>query len=118
MKTLVTAIAAAAMTLCAGSASAQLLDKKAISLGEAKKILAGAEAEAMKNNWTMACAVVDDGGYLIGFSRIDGTQVASTEIAVRKAKSAVMFKRPTKVFEDRMAAGPAGSNLPTLHPAV
>jgi glc operon protein GlcG len=117
MKTLAITLAAA-MTLFAGSASAQLMDKKAISLAEAKKILAGAEAEAVKNNWTMACGVVDDSASLVAYSRIDGTQIASTEIAIRKAKSAMMFKRPTKVFEERMAAGPAGSNLPTLHPAV
>src|SRR4051812_15440661 len=120
MKTILTGVAAAIVALAAfgGSASAQMLDKKALSLAEAKKILAAAEAEAVKNNWTMACAVLDDGATLVAFSRIDGTQIASTEIAIRKAKSAVMFKRPTKVFEERMAGGAAGSNLPTLHPAV
>jgi uncharacterized protein GlcG (DUF336 family) len=120
MKTILTGLAAAVFALAAfgGTASAQMLDKKALSLAEAKKILVAAEAEAMKNNWTMACAVLDDGGTMVAFSRIDGTQIASTEIAVRKAKSAVMFKRPTKAFEDRMAAGAAGSNLVTLHPAV
>jgi glc operon protein GlcG len=120
MKTLLTSLAAAvfAVTAFTGSASAQMLDKKALSLAEAKKILAAAEAEAVKNNWSMACAVLDDGGTMVAFSRLDGTQIASTEIAVRKAKSAVMFKRPTKVFEERMAGGAAGSNLPTLHPAV
>jgi glc operon protein GlcG len=117
MKTILTGLAAATLALTfAGSASAQLMDKKALSLAESKKILAAAEAEAVKNNWTMACAVVDDAAAMVAYSRIDGTQIASTEIAVRKAKSAMMFKRPTKVFEERMAAGPAGSNLPTLHP--
>src|SRR3954465_13567654 len=104
MKTLAITMAAA-MALVAGSASAQLLDKKALSLAEAKKILAGAEAEAVKNNWTMACAVVADGATPVAFSRIDGTQIARTRIAIRKAKSAVMFKRPTKAFEERMAGG-------------
>ncbi len=118
MKALLATAAAAAVMLAAGSASAQLLDRKAISLAEAKKILAGAEAEATKNNWTMACAVVDDGGYMIAYSRIDGTQAASTEIAVRKAKTAATFKRPTKAFEERMQAGPQGSNLATLHPGL
>jgi uncharacterized protein GlcG (DUF336 family) len=120
MKTLLTGLAAAALavTAFAGSASAQMMDKKVLSLAEAKKILAGAEAEATKNKWAMACAVLDDGATMVAYSRLDGTQIASTEIAVRKAKSAVMFKRPTKAFEERMASGPAGSNLPTLHPAV
>jgi uncharacterized protein GlcG (DUF336 family) len=120
MKTLLTGLAAVAFTVTAfaGPTSAQMMDKKALSLGEARKILAAAEAEAMKNNWTMACAVVDDGAAMVAYIRIDGTQIASTEISVRKAKTAMMFKRPTKVFEERMAAGPTGSNLSTLHPQL
>ena len=87
------------------SASAQLADKKALTLEAARKMAAGAEAEALKNNWRMVIAVVDDGGHLIYLQRTDETQAGSVDIAIQKAKSSVMFKRPTKVFEDAVAGG-------------
>jgi glc operon protein GlcG len=116
MKALTTGLIAGVTLLAASGAQAQLLETKSMSLAEAKKVSAAAEAEALKNNWRMACAVLDKGGAMVHYFRIDGTQIASTEIAVRKAKTAVMFNRPTKSFEDRMAQG--ANNLPTLHPAL
>jgi glc operon protein GlcG len=98
-------VGACAYAALVGGASAQILDQKAISLGEAKKIVAAAAEEAKKNNWTMAIAVVDMAGTLIYFERIDETQVASAQIAIDKAVSAARFKRPTKVFEDAVAGG-------------
>jgi len=89
----------------AATASAQLTDKKALTLVAAKKMAAAAEAEAVKNNWRMVIAVVDDGGYLIYLQRTDETQAGSVDVAVQKAKSAAMFRRPTKVFEDAVAGG-------------
>ena len=91
--------------IAAPPAAAQLVDKKGVSLAAAKKMAAAAEAEAAKNNWTMVTAVVDEGGHLIYLSRMDGTQVGSVEIAIQKARSAALFKRPTKVFEDAVAGG-------------
>ena len=76
-----------------------------IALEVARKVAAGAAAEAKKNNFTMAIAIVDNGGTLTYFEKIDGTQLGSVDIAVSKARSANAFKRPTKVFEDAVVAG-------------
>ena len=67
-----------------------------------------------KNNWTMAVAIVGPTGDLVYFRRVDNTQFGSTAIAVHKAKAAAIFKRPTKAFEDRVAAGGAGLTALTL----
>ncbi len=88
-----------------GDASAQVLDKKALSLAAAKKIAASAEAEAIKNNLRMVVAVVDEDGQLIYLQRLDETQTASIDLAIQKARSAAAFKRPTKVWEDALAGG-------------
>jgi uncharacterized protein GlcG (DUF336 family) len=69
-------------------------------------------AEATKNNWSMAVAIVDTGGHLVYFERMDGTQHASANIAIDKARSAVLFKRPTKAFQDAIAKG--GENFRVL----
>ncbi|MFZ1134051.1 MAG: heme-binding protein [Candidatus Korobacteraceae bacterium] len=76
-----------------------------ISLETAKKIVAPAIAEAAKNNWTIAVAVVDPGGNLVYYEKMDNTQLASAHIAVEKARTAAMFKRPTKAFQDALAKG-------------
>lgn len=89
----------------AQSLSADLADKKGLSLGAAKKIAAAAEAEALKNKWNVVIAVVDDGGHLVYLQRMDGTQTGSVEVAIRKARTSQAFKRPTKVFEDAIAGG-------------
>jgi uncharacterized protein GlcG (DUF336 family) len=91
--------------LSATVSSAQLMDKKALTLEAAKKIAAAAEAEAMKNNWRVVIAIVDDGGHLIYLARIDETQTGSIDVAMQKARGAVAYKRPTKVFEDAVAGG-------------
>jgi len=85
-------------------ASAQFLEQKTLSLAAAKKIAAAAEAEAAKNKWTMAIAVLDDGGHLLYLERMDGTQIGSIEVAQGKARTAVHFKRPSKIFVDAIAA--------------
>jgi len=84
----------------------------------AKKAAAAALAEARRNNWTMAAAVVDTGGDLVYFEKIDGTQAASTLIAQDKARSAVRFKRPTKDMQDVLAGGGAGLRFLALQGAV
>jgi len=71
----------------------------------ARKAIAAAIAEGKKNGWTVAAAVVDAGGHLVHFERIDGTQFGSSHVAVEKARSSIEFKRPTKAFEDAIAGG-------------
>jgi glc operon protein GlcG len=97
-------------------ASAQLADKKVLTLEGAKKVAAAAEVEAKKNNWNVVIAVVDDGGNLIYLQRIDGTQTGSIDVAILKARTAQAFKRPTKVFEDAIAGG--RNALIALHGAL
>ncbi len=87
------------------SVSAQLADKKVLTLDGAKKVAAAAETEARKNNWNVVIAVVDDGGHLVYLQRIDGTQTGSIDVAIQKARTAQAFKRSTKVFEDAIAGG-------------
>ena len=84
----------------------------AITLEQAKKVMAGAEAEAIKNKWNVVIVVLDSGGNLVALQRMDGAQWGSIEVAREKAYSAVAFRRPTKAFED--AVGQGGSNLRLL----
>src|ERR687884_1388249 len=87
-------------------ANAQTVEKKALTLDGAKKVIAGAVAYAKKNNAPGGViAVVDDGGNLVALERLDGTFTAGAQISVGKAKTAVMFKRPTKFFEDVIKNG-------------
>jgi uncharacterized protein GlcG (DUF336 family) len=83
-----------------------------ITLAQAKKLLAGAEAEARKNNWNVVVTVVDTGGNLVITQRMDNVSFGSLEVARQKAWTAVAFRRPTKVFEDAIARG--GANLRLL----
>jgi uncharacterized protein GlcG (DUF336 family) len=98
-------VAVLAAVLVAGTASGELLAKKSLSLEDARKAAAGAVAEAKKNSWKMAIAVVDDGGHLIYFERIDDTQIGSIDVSIGKARTALAFKRPTKTLEDAINAG-------------
>jgi glc operon protein GlcG len=83
----------------------------AITFDAAKKALAAAEAEAKKNNWPVAIAIVDSAGQLAAFSKMDNTQHASVDIAIGKAVSANNLKRPTKALQDTIAQGGAGLRL-------
>jgi len=78
---------------------------QAINLDTAKKLAAGSLAEAKKNNWNVAIAVVDTHGFLVYYEMMDDTQTASATIAVEKARTAAMFRRPSKEFEDNIGAG-------------
>ena len=69
------------------------------------KIMAAAEAEARRNNWIVAIAILDDGGHLLHFSRMDGATPANADIAVQKARTSALSRRPSKMWEDRVAAG-------------
>jgi glc operon protein GlcG len=78
---------------------------KYISLEGAKKMMAAAEAEAVKNNWTVAIAIVDAAGNLLMFQKLDETQFGSINVAIGKARTAVSFKRPTKALEEIISGG-------------
>ena len=83
-----------------------------ITLEAAKKVMAAAEAEATKNNWSMAIAILDSTGHVVMLHRFDNTQYGSIAVAEDKARSALDYRRPTKVFEDLVAQG--GIGLRTL----
>ena len=89
-----------------------------ISPDAAKKVAAAAIAEARKNSWAMAVAVVDTGGYLVYFERMQDTQLGSVEIAIEKAKTAALFRRPTKSFQDTVAGGGEGLRILRLTGAI
>jgi glc operon protein GlcG len=104
----------------AATTSAQLPNPYGMSItgDNAKKVAAAALAEARKNGWNMAAAVVDPAGDLIYFEKLDGTQAASVGIAMAKARSAARFKRPTKALQDALAAGGEGLRILALEGAV
>jgi glc operon protein GlcG len=89
-----------------------------VSLENAKKISAAAMAEARKNNWNMVVAIVDPGGTLIYYEKMDNTQMGSATFAIKKARSAALFKRPTKAFQDRLTSGNAGLSVLAVEGAV
>jgi uncharacterized protein GlcG (DUF336 family) len=89
-----------------------------INLDTAKRVAASAITEARKNNWTMAVAIMDTGGHLVYFEKMDGTQTGSVRVAISKGRSAVLFKRPTKAFQDMLAAGGEGLRVLRLEGAV
>ena len=89
----------------APAAAAQLADRKTLTLEGAKRIMAAAEAEALKNKWTVAIAIVDEAGDLVAFHKVDDTQAGSIDIAMAKARTAARLKRPTKALEDAVASG-------------
>ncbi len=89
-----------------------------VSLENAKKAAAAALAEARKNNWLMAVAVVDPNGTLVYYEKTDNTQLGSADVSIDKARSAALFKRPTKAFQDAVASGGAGVRVFALRGGV
>ena len=89
-----------------------------IPLAEAKRVLAAAQAEATKNKWNVAISIVDTGGHLVAFERMDTTQYGSVEVAHEKARTAVGFRRPTKALQDVLAAGGEGLRMLKLPGAI
>ena len=94
------------------SSHAQLLDKKTLSLDAANKIIAGAIAEAKANNWSVDIAIVDEGGNLLSFQRMDGASIGAIDAAIGKARTASLYRRPTKVLEEVAKTRPAILTLP------
>jgi glc operon protein GlcG len=119
-QTFLKALLSMLFALCASSALAQMPNPYGapISLDIAKKAAAAAAAEARKNNWNMAIVITDPGGALVYLEKMDATQTGSVRVAIGKARSAVMFKRPTKVFQDAVAGGGAGLRILGLQGAV
>jgi len=93
------------VAVATAGARAQLPTKQVLTLDAAKRIAAAAEAEAKKRGATVVIAVVDDGGYLLVLERLDDTQVASVDVGIAKARTAAIFRRPSKVFEDQVKNG-------------
>ena len=87
-------------------------NKPSLTLADVKKMLAACEAEAAKNKWAVAISIVDDGGYLLGFERMDGAPIISAEVSLGKAKTSAMTRRPSKFFEDRVKERPAFITFP------
>ena len=79
-----------------------------IGLEAAKKVMAAAEAEAVKNNWAMAIVILDSTGHMVMLHKLDNTQYGSLMAAEDKALSAINYRRPSKVFEDLVAQGGIG----------
>ncbi|AEJ03119.1 protein of unknown function DUF336 [Nitrosomonas sp. Is79A3] len=81
------------------------MNKIILTLDDAKKIAAGAEAEAKRNEWPVVIVIVDDGGHLLYLQRLDHTQFGSINVAIEKARAAIAFRRPTKIWEENIAEG-------------
>jgi glc operon protein GlcG len=110
-----------AMVVCGATMKAQQMPNPygpPISLENAKKAAAAAIAEAKKNNWTMALAVVDPNGTLVYYEKLDNTQIGSAQVAISKARSSAIFKRPSKWFQDQVAKGGEGVRYLGLEGAV
>jgi uncharacterized protein GlcG (DUF336 family) len=113
------ALTLAAIVACAPSVHTQTMSYGTpITVDAAKTAAAPAVAEARKNQWNMAIAIVDTAGDLVYFERMDDTQVGSVNVAIDKARSAARFKRPTKAFQDALAAGGEGLRILALQGAV
>lgn len=117
MKTFYFSLLIALFGLTPSLLNAQTEQARVLGLEDAARMVNAARERALKDNWNVAIAVVDAGGHLIYLKRMDGTQIASIEIAVRKAKTSLFYKRPTKVFQDRVAEGNVSLlNIPDMLP--
>ena len=86
--------------------------KPCLTLADVKKMLEACEAEAIKNKWNVAIAILDEGGHLLGFQRMDGAGPISAEVAIGKARTSALTKRPSKFFEDRVKDRPSFISFP------
>lgn len=109
----------AGLVVCSAgiSAKAQMMPNPygaSVTLENAKKAAAPAVAEAEKNHWNVAVAVVDTSGNLVYYEKMDNTQLGSANVAVDKARTAALFKRPSKSFEDTVTTAPGGTRVLSL----
>lgn len=105
MKLLTLKAIVAVFLLAIFSAQAQLAERKAMTINEARKAVSAGIEEARKNNWSVVVAVVDDAGVIISVDRMDNTARPSADIAVGKARTAALFRRPSGVMEDSIVKG-------------
>ena len=114
------AAAAGTVALCAAATSYAQVPQYGnnITLDQARKVASASESEARKNNWPVAIAIVDNAGQLVYFQKLDQTQTASVTVAQDKAVSAAIYRRPTKAFGDRVAAGGGGVTVLNLRGAA
>lgn len=105
MRGLAMLVAGMAMT---ARLDAQISAPPALTLEAATRVATAAQAEAVKNNWAVVIAVVDAAGHLVHLRRMDGVQLGSVLVAQEKAKTAALFRRPTKAFADLVAGGATG----------
>lgn len=105
-------IVAALLLSTAGIQQDPLPSKKILTLEAAHRIAAAAEAEARRNNWAVSVAVLDDAGHMMVFHRMDGAKLVATDIAIRKARTAVYFQGPTKGLEEEVTTGGRTALLP------
>jgi glc operon protein GlcG len=115
MKRILVAVAAMLVSFVAQAQMPQYGQN--INLEQARKALAAGQAEARKNNWPVAIAILDTAGNLVAYEKMDNTQTASVQVAIDKGKSAAIYRRPTKVFEDIVAKGGAGLRVMNLRDA-
>jgi glc operon protein GlcG len=102
--------------------------RPSLTLEDCKKMGAACEAEARKNNWNVAIAILDDGGHLLWVERMDGATPANVEIAIGKGRTAAVTRRSSKTWEDRIAGGrlsmlgmpvlPVQGGIPVVHDGV
>ena len=111
------AVAMLSLPLLAGAQTAPPYGPP-ITLDQAKKAVAAAQADARKNKWDVVVAIVDPAGQLVLLEKMDNTQNAASEVARQKASSAALYRRPTKAFQDGLAAGGAGLRILRLEGAV
>jgi glc operon protein GlcG len=114
LKTIVAACVFAIFATLPGAAQAPAGYGTPMTLDQAKKAMAAAEAEAAKNNFAMAIAIVDSTGHLLAFHRMDNGQYGSIRVAIGKAETALDFRQSTKILDDRLAGGGSGLRLLTL----
>lgn len=81
------------------------INKLILTQDDTKKIASGAEAEALRNEWPVVIVIVDDGGHLLHLQRLDNAQFGSINVAIEKARAAIAFRRPTKIWEENIAEG-------------
>jgi uncharacterized protein GlcG (DUF336 family) len=105
MKAMRSLVLPASLGLVAVPAAPQLPTKSVLTLDVVKRVASAAEADAQRRGATVVIAVVDDGGHLLLLERLDDTQVASVDVAIAKARTAAIFRRPSKVFEDQVKNG-------------
>ena len=87
-------------------------DKPCLISADIQKAMAACKTEAERNKWNVSIAIVDDGGFLLHFDRMDGAPPISAEVAIGKARTAALTRRPSKFFEDRVKERPAFANFP------